>query len=238
MARPLIGITTYVVPARWSYWELEAALVPADYVRAVENGGGRPLLVPPSRDAIEETLEGLDGLVFSGGSDLDPAHYGQEAHEETFGVMPDRDEAELGLLRGALERDMPVLAICRGIQILNVARGGDLLQHLPEVVGNESHKHDPPGVFAEHDVELVEGTRVQGLLGDHASVKSHHHQGLGRIGDGLREAGHAEDGTIEAVEDPSQRFAVGVLWHPEAGEDTALFQALVDEARRYAEERR
>ena len=238
MGKPLIGITTYVVPAKWSYWELEAALVPADYVHAVEKAGGRALLVPPSADAIEETLDGLDGLVFSGGSDLDPGHYGQEPHEETFGVVPHRDEAELGLLRGALERDMPVLAICRGSQVLNVARGGDLIQHLPDVVGHEIHKHDPPGAFSEHDIELVEGTRVQSLMGDHAPVKSHHHQGFGRLGEGLREAGHAEDGTVEAVEDPSQRFAVGVLWHPEAGEDMALFQALVGEARRYAEGRR
>ena len=238
MGKPLIGITTYVVPAKWSYWDLEAALVPAAYVQAVEAAGGRPLLVPPSMEAIEETLDGLDGLVFSGGSDLDPSYYGQEPHEETLGVVPQRDEAELGLLRSALERDMPVLAICRGSQVLNVARGGDLVQHLPDVVGHESHKHNPPGVFADHDVELVDGTRVQSLLGDRAPVKSHHHQGLGRLGEGLRESARADDGTIEAVEDPSQRFAVGVLWHPEAGEDFALFQGLVDEARRYAKERR
>jgi len=238
VAKPLIGITTYVVPARWSYWELEAALVPADYVRAVEKAGGRALLVPPSSDAVEETLDGLDGLVFSGGSDLDPAHYGQEPHEETFGVVPDRDEAELGLLEGALERDMPVLAICRGSQVLNVALGGDLVQHLPDVVGHEGHKHSPPGAFSDHEVELVEGTRVQGLLGDHAPVKSHHHQGIGRIGEGLQVSGRADDGTVEAIEDPSRRFAVGVLWHPEAGEDFALFQGLVEEARRYADKRR
>jgi putative glutamine amidotransferase len=238
VGKPLIGITTYVVPARWSYWDLEAALVPAAYVQAVEAAGGRPLLVPPSMEAIEETLEGLDGLVFSGGSDLDPAHYGQEPHEETSGIVPHRDEAELGLLRGALERDMPVLAICRGSQVLNVARGGDLIQHLPEVVGHRNHKNDPPGGFADHDVELVEGTLVQRLLGDRAPVKSHHHQGFGRLGEGLREAGHAEDGTVEAVEDPSQRFAVGVLWHPEEGEDFVLFQALVDEAYVYRASRR
>jgi putative glutamine amidotransferase len=238
VAKPLIGITTYVVPAKWSYWDLEAALVPADYVRAVEAAGGRALLVPPSNDAVEETLDGLDGLVFSGGSDIDPARYGQEAHEETFGVVPERDEAELRLLKGALKRDMPVLAICRGSQVLNVARGGDLVQHLPEVVGHEQHKHDPPGVFSDHGVELVEGSRVQRLLGGHAPVKSHHHQGFGRIGEGLQVSGRADDGTVEAVEDPSRRFAVGVLWHPEAGEDFALFQGLVEEARRYADERR
>jgi putative glutamine amidotransferase len=236
--RPVIGITTYVTPAKWGYWELEAALIPQDYVRAVEEAGGRPLLVPPAEDGIEETLDSLDGIVFSGGSDLDPAHYGAEAHPETRGVHEERDRAELELMKAALERDMPVLGICRGSQVLNVARGGDLVQHLPDVVGDEKHKHDPPGAFADHDVELVEGTRIQGLLGDRAPVKSHHHQGFGRLGDGLRESARAEDGTIEAVEDPSLRFAVGVLWHPEAGEDFALFQGLVGEARRYAEERR
>jgi gamma-glutamyl-gamma-aminobutyrate hydrolase PuuD len=237
VARPLIGITTYVVPAKWSYWDQEAALVPAAYVQAIQQAGGRALLVPPADDAIDETLDGLDGLVFSGGSDLDPKLYGQEAHEETVGIVRGRDEAELALLKGALDRDMPVLAICRGSQVLNVARGGDLVQHLPEVVGDEKHKHTP-GVFADHDVDLVAGSRVHSLLGDRAPVKSHHHQGFGRIGDGLTESARADDGTVEAVEDPSQRFAVGVLWHPEAGEDFALFQGLVDEARRYAEERR
>jgi len=237
VGKPLIGITTYVVPAQWSYWDQEAALVPAAYVDAVQRAGGRAFLVPPADDAVDETLDGLDGLVFSGGSDLDPELYGQEAHRETSGIVRDRDDAELALLAGALERDMPVLAICRGSQVLNVARGGDLIQHLPEVIGDEKHKHTP-GVFADHDVDLVAGTRVQTLLGDRAPVKSHHHQGFGRLGEGLRESARADDGTIEAVEDPSQRFAVGVLWHPEAGEDFALFQGLVDEARRYAEERR
>jgi putative glutamine amidotransferase len=237
VARPLIGITTYVVPAKWSYWDQEAALVPAAYVEAVQRAGGRAFLVPPADDAVSETLDRLDGLVFSGGSDLDPGLYGQEAHQETSGIVRERDDAELALLSGALERDMPVLAICRGSQVLNVARGGDLVQHLPEMVGDERHKHTP-GVFADHDVDLVTGTRVQTLLGDRAPVKSHHHQGFGRLGEGLRESARADDGTVEAVEDPSQRFAVGVLWHPEAGEDFALFQGLVDEARRYSEERR
>src|SRR5207237_4455374 len=148
-----------------------------------------------------------------------------------------RDEAELALLRGALERDVPVLAICRGSQVLNVALGGDLVQHLPEVVGDEKHKHTP-GTFADHEVELEAGTRLEELLGPRVPVKSHHHQGYGRIGDGLAVAAHADDGTIEAVEARSRRFAVGVLWHPEAGEDATLFEALVAEAIRYREERR
>ena len=232
MARPVIGITTYVTPAKWSYWEMEAALIPADYVYAVERAGGRALLVPPSEDGVEETLQALDGLLFSGGSDLDPGLYEQEPHEETFGIHKARDRAELVLLEAALERDMPVLAICRGSQVLNVARGGDLVQHLPEVVGDEKHKHTP-GAFADHDVTLEGGTRLGSLLGDRAPVKSHHHQGIGRIGEGLRVAAHAEDGTVEAVEDPGRRFAVGVLWHPEAGEDARLFEELVREAAQY-----
>lgn len=232
MARPVIGITTYVTPAKWSYWEMEAALIPADYVYAVERAGGRALLVPPSEDGVEETLQALDGLLFSGGSDLDPGLYEQEPHEETFGIHEARDRAELVLLEAALERDMPVLAICRGSQVLNVARGGDLVQHLPEVVGDEKHKHTP-GAFADHDVTLKDGTRLGSLLGDRAPVKSHHHQGIGRIGEGLRVAAHAEDGTVEAVEDPGRRFAVGVLWHPEAGEDARLFEELVREAAEY-----
>jgi putative glutamine amidotransferase len=232
VARPVIGITTYVTPAKWSWWELEAALVPADYVRAVERAGGRALLVPPSDDGVDETLEALHGLIFSGGSDLDPELYGQEAHAETSGVVRDRDTAELALLEAALERDMPVLAICRGSQVLNVARGGDLVQHLPDVVGDEKHKHTP-GTFADHDVSLEDGSRLASVLGERAPVKSHHHQGLGKVGEGLRVVAHAEDGTIEAVEDPTRRFALGVLWHPEAGEDARLFEALVREAEQY-----
>ena len=235
--RPVIGITTYVTPAKWGHWELEAALVPAQYVKAVERAGARPLLVPPIGDGLGETLEVLDGLIFSGGSDLEPEMYGQDAHEETYGTVRERDEAELALLSAALEHDMPVLAICRGSQVLNVALGGDLVQHLPEVVGDEKHKHTP-GVFADHDVEVEPGTRIGELLGDRAPVKSHHHQGFGRLGTGLVEAARAEDGTIEAVEDPSRRFALGVLWHPEAGEDLKLFEELVREAREYRAGRR
>ncbi len=232
MARPLIGITTYVTPAKWGAWELEAALIPVDYVRAVERAGGRALLVPPSEDGVEETLQALDGLLFSGGSDLDPDLYDQEPHDETSGVHEQRDRAELALLEAALQRDMRVLAICRGSQVLNVARGGDLVQHLPDVVGDEKHKHTP-GSYADHDVTVEDGTRLASLLGDRAPVKSHHHQGIGRIGEGLRIAAHAEDGTVEAVEDPGRRFAVGVLWHPEAGDDARLFEELVREAEHY-----
>ena len=234
--RPLIGITTDEAVASYRAWEEESVLVPSDYVRAVERAGGRPLLVPPSEEDIEETLDVLDAVIFSGGSDLDPATYGQEPHPETNGVLEARDRAELALLEAALARDMPVLAVCRGSQVLNVALGGDLVQHLPDVVGHEDHKHTP-GAYADHDVTLETETRLGRLLGGHAPVKSHHHQGFGRLGSGLQEAAYAEDGTVEAVEDPSRRFALGVLWHPEAGEDLRLFEALVEEARRYREAR-
>jgi len=201
-------------------------------VQAIEHAGGRPVLIPPSADGVEETLGAVDGLVFSGGSDLDPELYDEEPHDETSGVAPERDRAELALLEAALGRDMPVLAVCRGSQVFNVARGGDLVQHLPEVVGDDKHKHTP-GTFADHDVTLEPGTRLAELLGDRAAVKSHHHQGFGRVGEGLRVAAHAEDGTIEAVEDPSHRFALGVLWHPEAGHDRKLFEELVGAAAEY-----
>jgi len=237
VARPLIGITAYAEPsARWGAWDLPAALVPLAYVRAIEEAGGRPLLVPPSEHGIEETLAALDGILFSGGSDLDPELYGQDAHPETSGIRAERDRGELALLTAALQRDLPVLAVCRGSQVLNVARGGDLVQHLPEVVGHEEHKHTP-GVFADHEVDVSPESRIGSLLGERASVKSHHHQGIGRVGHGLVETAWAEDGTLEALEDPSKRFAVGVLWHPEEGADRALFEALVEEARAYRDER-
>ena len=232
--RPVIGITTYVTDARFGDWEAESALVPSAYVNAIERAGGRPLLVPPSEEGIDETLDALHGIVFSGGSDLDPETYGQDPHPETTGVAPERDRAELALLQGALARDLPVLAVCRGSQVMNVALGGDLVQHLPEVVGDEKHKHTA-GEFADHDVDLEPGTRLAAVLGDRAPVKSHHHQGFGRLGAGLREAARAEDGTLEAIEDPERRFALGVLWHPEEAEDLRLFEALVEEARAYRE---
>ena len=232
MARPVVGITTYVTAAKWGDWEQDALLVPRQYVDAVERAGGRAVLVPPSTEGTEEILDAVDGLIFSGGSDLDPDTYSQETHPETRGVVRERDNGELALLSAALERDLPVLAICRGSQVLNVVLGGDLVQHLPEVVGDEKHKHIP-GAFAEHEIEVIPDTLVGRLLGGRAPVKSHHHQGFGRLGDGLVEAAHADDGTLEAVEDPSRRFTLGVLWHPEAGEDLKLFEELVREAGNY-----
>jgi gamma-glutamyl-gamma-aminobutyrate hydrolase PuuD len=216
----------------WGAWEVPAAVIPLAYVNAIEDAGGRALIVPPSEDAIEETLDALDGILFSGGSDVDPSTYGHDVHPETTNLRPERDRGELALLRAALDRDMPMLAVCRGSQVLNVARGGDLVQHLPDVVGDEKHKQTP-GVFADHEVEVERDTKLGALLGERAPVKSHHHQGFGRVGEGLVETAWAEDGTLEALEDPLKRFAVGVLWHPEEGEDAALFRALVEEARAY-----
>lgn len=233
MARPIVGITSYAEPSvRWGVWDLAAALVPLDYVHAIERAGGRPLLVTPSDQGVEETLDVLDGLLFSGGSDLDPALYGQKPHAETRGVNPERDRSELLLLEAALARGLPVLAVCRGSQVLNVARGGDLVQHLPEQVGDDRHNHTP-GVFTDHGVRIDATSRVGRALGERAPVKSHHHQGIGRIGDGLRAVAWADDGTPEGIEDPGRRFAVGVLWHPEAGEDGALFDELVAAAAEY-----
>jgi putative glutamine amidotransferase len=230
--RPIIGITSYVEDASWGAWTLPAALVPFGYVRSVERAGGRPILVPPALEGVEETLDALDGLVFSGGSDIDPGVYGAEKHEQTNGMRPLRDRAELALLEAAIERDMPVLAICRGLEVMNVVRGGDLEQHLPDRVGHQNHR-EVLGVFSEHGVDLKPTSRVATLLGDRAAVKSHHHQGVRRLGEGLVETAWAEDGTVEGLEDPSRRFLVGVLWHPEEGEDDPLFRALVEEAKAY-----
>jgi gamma-glutamyl-gamma-aminobutyrate hydrolase PuuD len=238
LSRPVVGITTYVALAHWGYWELEAALIPADYVNVVERAGGRPLLVPPALDGVEETLDALDAVVFTGGSDLDPGLYGEEARPETIGVHRLRDEAELALLRGALERDMPVLGICRGMQVLNVGMGGDLHQHVPDLVGHEGHKHNPPGQFVSHEVTIEPDTRLARMLGARTRVMSHHHQGLRTLAPGLVESAHAEDGLVEAVEAPDRRFTVGVLWHPEAGEDARVFESLLVEAARYREEMR
>ena len=230
--RPIIGITSYAQPAKWGAWDLPAALVPLYYVESVHQAGGRALLVPPSDDAVQETLDVLDGIVFSGGIDIDPAVYGAERHPATDPAQAHRDAGELALLSAALERDIPTLAICRGFQLLNVLRGGDLVQHLPEAVGHEGHR-ETLGVFSQHPVEIAEGTRLEAILGPrHGSVRSSHHQGVGRVGQGLVESAYAEDGSLEAIEDPSKRFALGVLWHPEMeDDDKSLFEALVAEAR-------
>lgn len=225
MTRPVIGISAYREQARWGVWDQPAVLIPATYVDQVAAAGGLPVVLPPSTGLDPQVLELLDGLVLAGGADLNPERYGQAPHAETAGWRDDRDAGELALVDGALERDLPLLGICRGLQIMTVHAGGRLEQHLPDVVGHEGHRPEP-GVFGIHDVTLASGSRVHAVLGDQVSVKSYHHQGVGDAGS-LHVTGHAPDGSIEVVEVPGKRFALGVLWHPEAGEDPRLFEALV-----------
>ena len=226
--RPIIGITTYVEPATWGVWrDLPTTLVPHDYVAAVTLAGGRAVLLPPDGQDTD-VLRILDGLVLSGGSDLDPSLYGATLEPQTV-TRPDRDAAETALLRDALERDLPILGVCRGMQLLAVAAGGRLDQHLPDVVGHEKHR-PAPGVYGEHDARFVPGSRIAGLMGDDIAVHCFHHQGVADAGT-LRVTGRAEDGVVEAVEDPDRRFVLGVQWHPEVVRDRRLFGALVEAAR-------
>ncbi len=226
----MVGITSYVEQARWGVWDRPAVVLPFRYVERVEAAGGRAVVLPPPAAADDAVLERLDAVVFAGGADLDPQLYGEQAHPETAGLRPERDAAELPLMRSALDRDLPLLGICRGMQLLSVVCGGSLAQHLPDVVGHDGHR-PAPGVYGLHGVRLEPGSKVHGILGDRVSVPSYHHQGLDSPG-GLTVSGYADDETAEAVEHPDRRFAVGVLWHPEAGDDLRLFQALVAAAGR------
>ena len=232
--KPVIGVTSFVENIRWGHWSGLAALTPFAYVRAVESAGGRAVQLPPDYAAVDETLERLDGLVATGGIDIDPALYGGEQHPTMAGTRPEQDDAELALLRAALERDMPVLAICRGSQLLNVLRGGDIVPDIDEGDGSGDLHGNRTGEAAGHDVRVRDGSRLGALLGGRSTVVSDHHQAFGRIGEDLEQVAWAEDGTVEALEDPAKRFALGVLWHAErGGESSKLFVALVAEARRY-----
>jgi putative glutamine amidotransferase len=231
--KPLVGVTSYVEQARWAHWSSLAALTPFAYVRALSSAGARPVQLPPDADAVEETLDALDGLLVTGGVDVDPALYGAEAHPEMPGARPERDQAELALLQAAIARNMPVLAICRGSHLLNVLRGGDIVQHLEE----DGLHGDGAGDTAEHDVRVKKGSRLAKLVGERMVVPSEHHQAFGRIGDDLEAVAWAPDGTVEALEDRRRRFALAVVWHPERSDDLPLFRALADEASRYAAER-
>lgn len=225
MKRPVIGISAYREQASWGVWDQPAVLIPATYVDHVASAGGLPVVLPPSTGLDDQVMGLLDGLVLAGGADLNPGRYGEEPHAETSGWRDDRDDGELALVDRALRRDMPVLGICRGLQIMTVHGGGRLEQHLPEVVGHEGHRPEP-GVFGIHDVALDPGSLAHRVLGNQVSVKSYHHQGVADPGT-LVVAGRATDGSVEVVEVPGKRFAVGVLWHPEAGDDPRLFEALV-----------
>jgi putative glutamine amidotransferase len=232
MSRPVIGICAAIERARWGAWDSLVLLSPRNYSLAVGREGAIALMLSPD-DAVaddpEQLLDMLDGLILAGGSDVDPASYGAAAHPETRGTNADRDRFEAALARGALERDMPVLGICRGMQMLNVACGGTLVQHID---GLETHRHTQ-GAFGDHEVELeADSLAARAAGGERVGVKSHHHQGVDQLGDGLRVSGRAaDDGQVEAIEIPSRGFALGVLWHPEEDEQSRVIGALVEEAR-------
>jgi putative glutamine amidotransferase len=223
--RPVVGITAYVEAARWGVWDVPAAVLPFRYVERVEAAGATAVVLPPGASTDAEVLDRLDAVVFAGGADLDPALYGEAAHPQTAGLRPERDAAEVPLMRAALDRDVPVLGICRGMQLMSVVRGGSLVQHLPDKVGHDRHRPSP-GVYGTHGVRLEGGSLAHRLLGGEVDVPSYHHQGLASAGS-LTVTGWADDETPEVVEDPAKRFALGVLWHPEASEDLRLFEGLV-----------
>ena len=214
-----------------------ANVSPRSYSLAVEAAGGMPLLLPPDDASAErpaQILDLLDALMLAGGSDIDPSSYGAQPHPETKGTWPERDRFELALSHAALERDMPVLGICRGMEMLNVACGGTLVQHLPDVVGSQRHRHTP-GAFSDHAVRIADGTlTARAVEATSGHVKSHHHQGVDELGEDVAVTGWCvEDNTIEAIELPGKVYALGVLWHPEEDESSRVIGSLVDAARDY-----
>ncbi|MFF5252082.1 gamma-glutamyl-gamma-aminobutyrate hydrolase family protein [Streptomyces leeuwenhoekii] len=223
--RPLIGVSTYLESgARWGVWELEAALLPAGYPRLVQRAGGLAVMLPP--DAPEHAAAAvarLDGLVIAGGPDVEPSRYGAAPGPRTGPPDRARDAWELALIEAAWARGVPLLGICRGMQLLNVALGGTLVQHLDGHAGG-------PGVFGRHPVRPVPGTRYAAVVPEETSVPAYHHQAVDRLGAGLVASAHAADGTVEAVELPSGPWVLGVQWHPEMGEDVRVVRALVEAA--------
>jgi putative glutamine amidotransferase len=217
VSRPVIGICASVERARWTYWDDEAALLSMKYIRHVQRAGGIAILLAPD-PAPEELLPLLDGLLLTGGADI--------------GDVPDRDAFELALAAAALEADVPVLGICRGMQVMNVARGGTLIEHVPDRVGHEDHRAIP-GSFGDHDVRLADGSLARRVAREAVHpTKSHHHQGVDEVGEGLHVTGWATiDDLPEVIEDPSKRFALGVQWHPEVDDDSPMIAALVEAAR-------
>ena len=223
--RPLIGITTYREQAQWGTWHVPAVLLPASYADAVAAAGGEPVLLPTGAVSADVVAR-LDGLVVAGGADIDPARYGRSPGPHTTVVRPERDESELTALAVALDHDLPLLAICRGMQLLNVALGGDLVQHLPDV--ETAGVHDPgAGLYQRREVRTQPGSELHRLLGPTAPVACHHHQALAVVAAELTPVAWAEDGVVEAVEAAGRRFCVGVQWHPEEGTDHRLFAAHV-----------
>jgi putative glutamine amidotransferase len=243
MTIPLIGVSTYVADASWSSWERRSAVLPESYYELVASAGGRPVLLPPSRTAASgpgfgatEVIAALDGLVLTGGGDVDPAAYGEQADPTVAGVNTVRDESERALLAEALRVDLPVLAICRGCQVLNVELGGTLHQHLPDVVGSDTHRQAPL-VFGEVGMVAEPGSHAAEVFGAESTVLCSHHQSIDRLGAGLVITASAADGVIEAVELPAARFVLGVQSHPEEGGDVRPFRALVAAAVAYREAR-
>ncbi len=240
MRRPRIGLCAAIERARWTVWDSEAVLLPRAYASAVQRAGGIALLLPPDPAAEEDPdafLDGLDGLVLAGGADVDPGAYAAAPHPETKGTRPERDAFELALARAAIERDEPVLGICRGMQLLNVACGGTLIQHLPDDLGHTDHRRTL-GSFdnADHDVRVAEDSLAAKATGElvHAT-KSHHHQGVARLGDGLKVTGwSALDDLPEVIEAPDKRFVLGVQWHPEVDVRSRVIAHFVATAARLA----
>ena len=224
--RPVIGLTSYLEHAKFLVWETEAALLHRVYVDCVVAAGGIPVLLPPVADACDRLLSTVDGLVLTGGADVEPARYGQEPHPATY-VRPERDAFEFGLFAAARRARKPVLGVCRGLQVMSVALGGTLTQHLPEAT--ESTEHQPaPATFGRGTVTLAEGSRAASILGPETKTLCYHHQAIDRLGTGLEPVGWAADGTVEAAELPGE-FTLGVQWHPEQDtDDVRLFQALVE----------
>ncbi|MDQ7907314.1 gamma-glutamyl-gamma-aminobutyrate hydrolase family protein [Phytohabitans sp. ZYX-F-186] len=223
--RPIIGITSYVEPAAWGVWhDVPATLLPHSYVRAVEAAGGRAIVVPPDPSGAE-ILRVLDGLVLAGGPDVDPARYGTPADPRTDSPRRERDAGEFALV-GA---DLPILGVCRGMQLLAVAYGGRLHQHLPDVLGHDKHR-PAPGEYGSHGARFLPGSLVDRIMAGDGEVNSYHHQGVADAGR-LTVTGWADDGTIEAVEDPARPFLLGVQWHPEVDGDARPFRALVEASR-------
>ena len=228
-----IGICAAIEQVRWGPWEETVTMAPRSYATAVQAAGGLALLLPPGDGTTSDAvLDRVDALILTGGSDVDPAFYGAAPHPETKDTWPERDRFELGLARGALERGMPVLGICRGMQILNVALGGTLVQHLPDLLGHSDHRHTP-GAFADHEVRLEPGSLAAAAAGaERVTVKSHHHQGVDDLGEGLAVTGWSvPDDVVEAIEVGDHPFALGVLWHPEEEERSRVVEALVSAAR-------
>jgi putative glutamine amidotransferase len=241
--RPAVGICTSLEVARWGVWDQRAALLPFGYITAIQRAGGLAIMIAPDPtlvDEPDEMLDRIDGLILAGGADIDPSSYGAEHHPETRGTVPERDRSEIALARRAVERDMPVLGICRGMQLLNVALGGTLRQHVPDLLGHGDHRRNP-GSFdnSDHDVRLDPGSLAARAAGeDLHGTKSHHHQGVDEIGEGLVVTGtSALDELPEAIEAPACRFVLGVQWHPEADEESRVVGALVEQARAYRDSR-